>query len=30
MGIDNPNEFFVFGVEPARLPGFAHQRIGPR
>jgi len=26
-GIDNPNTFFVFAIDPALLPGFEHQRI---
>jgi hypothetical protein len=26
-GIDNPNQFFVFGVDAAALPGFVHQRL---
>ena len=26
-GIDNPNQFFVFGVDDAALPGFVHQRL---
>jgi hypothetical protein len=25
-GIDNPNQFFVFGIDPALLPGFEPQR----
>jgi hypothetical protein len=27
MGIDNPNQFFVFAVDPVALPGFERQRI---
>jgi hypothetical protein len=26
-GVDNPNKFFVFAVDPAVLPGFEHQRL---
>jgi len=26
-GIDNPNQFFVFAVDDAALPGFVHQRL---
>ncbi|MCU1282477.1 MAG: hypothetical protein JWM53_6023, partial [bacterium] len=26
-GIDNPNQFFVFAVDCAALPGFVHQRL---
>jgi hypothetical protein len=26
-GIDNPNKFFVFAIDPALVPGFERQRL---
>lgn len=26
-GIDNPNQFFVFAIDAAALPGFVHQKL---